>query len=66
MDEQKTVTVDELCQQALQAKLNLYQERERLDVVQKIYNDCLDNLINVVKLLNKNLIEKEQAKEKKE
>jgi phage shock protein A len=62
MEEQKRISLDDLCQQALQAKLNLYQEREKLDVALKIYNDSMDNLIRAVDLLKRQMIEAEKNK----
>ena len=58
MNDQKKVSVEEICQYAIQGKLNLYQEKERFDSMLKRYNDNLDTLINVLGVLKTQLDEK--------
>jgi hypothetical protein len=61
-----TINPDQICQQAIQAKLNVYQAKEQFETVLKMYNDQVDNLINVVGLMKVRILELEGGKEKKE
>jgi hypothetical protein len=58
------INPDQICQQAVQAKLNLYQSREQFDAVLKGYNDQLDNLVNLVGLMKNRILELEGELEK--
>jgi ADP-heptose:LPS heptosyltransferase len=63
-----TINPDVVCQQAIQAKLNVYQAKEQFETILKVYNDQLDNLINLVSLMKNRILELEgeleRAKEK--
>jgi hypothetical protein len=54
-----TINPDVICNQAIQAKLNIYQAKEHFDSVLKLYNDQVDNLINLVNLMKGRIIELE-------
>ena len=58
------INPDAVCQQAIQAKLNVYQAKERFETILKAYNDQLDNLINLVGLMKNRIIELEGEAEK--
>jgi hypothetical protein len=66
-----SINPDLICQQAVQAKLNVYQAKEHFESVLKIYNDHVDNLINLVQMMKARIMELEtekgkQTSEKKE
>lgn len=46
-----------VCQQAIQAKLNVYQAKEHFESVLKTYNDQLDSLVNLVALMKNRILE---------
>jgi hypothetical protein len=54
-----TINPDAVCQEAIQAKLNVYQAKEQFETVLKHYNDRLDNLINLVPLMKGRILELE-------
>jgi predicted S18 family serine protease len=54
-----SINPDQICQQAIQAKLNVYQAKEHFESVLKMYNDQLDNLVNLVGLMKNRVIELE-------
>ena len=54
---QNAINPDVVCQQAIQAKLNVYQAKEHFETVLKVYNDHLDGLINVVQLMKNRILE---------
>jgi hypothetical protein len=54
-----TINPDAVCQQAIQAKLNVYQAKEQFETVLKSYNDQLDNLVNLVALMKSRIMELE-------
>ena len=54
-----TINPDTVCQQAIQAKLNVYQAKEHFESVLKSYNDRLDHLVNVVNLMKGRILELE-------
>jgi ADP-heptose:LPS heptosyltransferase len=54
-----TINPDAVCQEAIQAKLNVYQAKEQFETVLKHYNDRLDNLINLVSLMKGRILELE-------
>ncbi len=59
---QNMINPDAVCQQAIQAKLNVYQAKEQFETVLKMYNDQLDNLVNVVGLMKNRVLELEGEK----
>ena len=59
MQQQNTINPDSVCQQAIQAKLNVYQAHEQYQSIFKIYNDQLDNLINLVGIMKNRILELE-------
>jgi hypothetical protein len=54
------VNPDHVCQQAIQAKLNVYQAKEHFESVLKHYNDQLDNLFGVINLMKSRILELEK------
>lgn len=61
-----TINPDIICQKAIQAKLNVYQAKEHFESVLKMYNDQIDNLINLVSLMKNRILELEQEKKEVE
>jgi ADP-heptose:LPS heptosyltransferase len=59
MQQQNIINPDAVCQQAIQAKLNVYQAKEQFESILKIYNGQLDNLINLVGLMKNRILELE-------
>ena len=59
-----TINPDAVCQEAIQAKLNIYQAKEQFETVLKHYNDRLDSLINLVALMRNRILELEKGQEK--
>ena len=59
MQQQNTINPDAICQQAIQAKLNVYQAKEQFETVLKHYNDQVDNMINVIGLMKNRILELE-------
>ena len=59
--QQTTVNPDAICQQAIQAKLNVYQAKEHFESVLKVYNDQVDNLVNLVAMMKCRIIELEKT-----
>jgi len=57
------INPDIVCQQAVQAKLFVYQAKEQFESVLKTYNDHLDNLIGLVNLMKNRILELEKEKE---
>ena len=64
MQQTNTINPDMICQQAIQAKLNVYQAKEFFETVLKAYNDQLDNLINLVNLMKNRILELEGEMER--
>ena len=64
MPQENIVNPDQIVQQAIQAKLNVYQSKEQFETVLKVYNDQLDNLINLVNLMKNRILELEGALER--
>ena len=62
---QNVINPDAVCQQAIQAKLNVYQAKEHFESVLKVYNDQVDNLVQVVNLMKGRIVELE-SKQKEE
>ena len=56
-----TVNPDQVCQRVLQAKLEAYKAAENYQAVMKCYNDEVDNLIRVVGLMKKRILELERG-----
>lgn len=56
---QQPINPDVICQQAIQAKLNVYQAKEHFESVLKMYNDQVDGLINVVQIMKARILELE-------
>jgi hypothetical protein len=54
------VNPDIVCQQAIQAKLNVYQAKEHFESVLKSYNDQIDNLVGLVNLMKNRILELEE------
>ena len=65
MLQENTINPDQICQQAIQSKLNVYQSKEQFETVLKTYNDQLDNLINLITLMKNRILELEGVLEKK-
>lgn len=63
---QQTINPDTICQQAIQAKLNVYKAKEHFESVLKLYNDQVDNLINLVTVMKNRILELEKNNRKKE
>jgi hypothetical protein len=63
---QNTINPDVICQQAIQAKLNVYQAKEQFETVLKMYNDHVDGLCNVIGLMKARILELEGKNDKKE
>ena len=59
MNQETVINPDIVCQQAIQAKLNVYQAKEYFETVLKTYNDQVDNLINLVNLMKNRILELE-------
>jgi hypothetical protein len=59
MQQQNTVSPDAVCQQAIQAKLNVYRSKEQFETVIKYYNDHVDNLIHLIEMMKNRIIELE-------
>jgi predicted S18 family serine protease len=59
MNKETVINPDIVCQQAIQAKLNVYQAKEYFETVLKTYNDQVDNLINLVNLMKNRILELE-------
>ena len=59
--EQKPINPDDICRQAIQAKLGVYQAKENFESVLKSYNDQVDALINVIGMMKSRILELEAA-----
>ncbi len=59
MPNRPTINPDTVRQQAIQAKLNVYQAKEHFESVLKSYNDRLDDLVKVVNLMKGRILELE-------
>jgi hypothetical protein len=57
--QQNTVNPDHVCQQAVGAKLGVYQAKEHFESVLKRYNDQIDSLVNVIGMMKKRIVELE-------
>jgi len=53
------INPDVICQQAMQAKMEVYRAREQFEAVLKVYNDNLDNMIGLVGLMKNRILELE-------
>ncbi len=63
--QQPTINPDDICQQAIQTKLAVYQAKEQFESVLKIYNDRVDNLVNLIAMMKQRILELEHQKEMK-
>lgn len=63
---QNIINPDVVCQQAIQAKLNVYQAKEHFESVLAVYNTQLDNMVNLVNLMKNRIVELEGEAQKKE
>jgi len=63
---QTALNPDVICQQAIQAKLNVYQAKEHFESVLKVYNDQVDNLVNLVAVMKNRILELEGSTGKEE
>ena len=59
---QNLINPDDICRQAVQAKLAVYQAKEQFESILKMYNDQMDNLVNVVTMMKNRILELEQQK----
>lgn len=59
MTQPNIINPDQICQQAVQAKLNVYQAKEQFETVLKVYNDQMDNLLNLTNLMKSRILELE-------
>jgi hypothetical protein len=55
---------DVICQQAVQAKLNVYQAEEHFESVLKRYNGQVDKLVNQAAVMKNRILELEGTKGK--
>ena len=62
MQQQNIINPDEVCRQAVQTKLAVYQAKEQFESVLKAYNDQVDQLVNVTALMKQRILELEGAK----
>jgi len=60
MQQQNIINPDEVCRQAVQTKLAVYQAKEHFESVLKMYNDQVDQLVNVTALMKQRILELEQ------
>lgn len=58
--QQHTVNPDAVCRQAIQAKLNVCRAGEHFECTLKLFNDQLDNLINLVAVMKSRILELER------
>lgn len=56
----RAINPDEVCQQAVQAKMAVYQAKEHFETVLKGYNDQVNNLLGLVSLMKNRLITLEE------
>lgn len=61
-----TLNLDLICQEALQAKLNMYQAKEHFEAILKIYNDRVDNLLTAIEIMKKRIQTLENTNKNKE
>lgn len=53
------INPDAICQQAMQAKMNVYQAKEQFESILGQYNAQNDALINVINLMKQRILELE-------
>ena len=63
---QQSINPDTICQQAVQAKMNMYRARENFETAQKVYNDAMDSLINCVGIMKARIIQLEEQQQEEE
>jgi phage shock protein A len=61
---QNQINPDDICNQALQAKMQVYRAKEGFETVLKNYNDQVDQLINLVNLMKNRILAVESELEK--
>ena len=64
--QQQVINPDDICRQAVQAKLAVYQAKEHFESVLKMYNDQVDNLLNLVTMMKTRILELEGGEKKAE
>jgi hypothetical protein len=57
---EEKVNPDILCQNALNAKMEMYRAKEMGEAVLKNYNDRMDELVNVIQLMKARILEMER------
>jgi hypothetical protein len=62
--QQNQINPDAICNQALQAKMDVYRAKEGFETVLKNYNDQVDNLMNLVNLMKSRILAVESELEK--
>ena len=58
---QNIINPDEICQRAVQAKLDVYKAKEHFETILKNYNDAVDALIGVINLMKRRIIKLENS-----
>ena len=64
MNQQNTINPDTVCQQALNAKMDVYRSKESFEAVLKMYNDQVENLVNVINLMKNRILTLESELER--
>jgi hypothetical protein len=62
MQQQNIVNPDTVTQNAMQAKMNVYQAKEHFETVLKQYNDAVNDLVALVGLMKNRILELEAGK----
>jgi len=57
---ERVVNPDDICQQVMQAKLNMYQAKENADATLKAYNDQVGELVGVIGILKTHILKIEK------
>jgi hypothetical protein len=60
--QENIVNPDTVCQNAMQAKMNVYQAKEQFETVLKQYNDAVTDLVALVGLMKSRILELEAIK----
>jgi len=66
MQQRNQINPDDICQAAIQAKMNLYTAKENYDAVMKSYNDKNAQLVNVINLMKNKILELEEIIKEKD
>lgn len=56
MNKENVINPDVVCQNAMQAKMDVYRSKETFESVLKIYNDHVENLVNVISLMKNRIV----------